>query len=81
MATLVSNLTVDEAHTEFSKLVDQITAINEKLQSGEFGLATSAPFIVKVQELARLFARVSQLCRRLNISMQKCLWRMPYFRH
>ena len=52
MATLVGNLTVDEAHAEFSKLVDQITAINEKLQSGEFGLATSAPFITKVQELA-----------------------------
>ena len=52
MATPVGNLTVDEAHAEFSKLVDQITAIDEKLQSDEFGLATSAPFIAKFQELA-----------------------------
>ena len=61
MATLVSNLTVNEANAEFSKLVDQITAINEKLKSGEFGEATSAPFITKVQELASLFAHISQL--------------------
>ena len=81
MATPVGNLTVDEAHAEFSKLVDQITAINEKLQSGEFSEATSGPFIVKVQELASLFARISQLCQRLNIPMPKRLWRMPYFKH
>ena len=35
MATPVCNLTVDEAHAEFSKLVDQITTMDEKLQSGE----------------------------------------------
>ena len=81
MATLVGNLTVDEAHTEFSKLIDQITAIDEKLKSGKFGEATSAPFITKVQELASLFAGISQLCQRLNIPMPKCLWRMPYFEH
>ena len=81
MATPVGNLTVDEAHTEFSKLIDQITAINEKLKLGEFGEATSAPFIIKVQELASLFARISQLCQRLNIPMPKQLWRMPYFKH
>ena len=81
MATPVGNLTVDEAHAEFSKLVDQITAIDEKLQSGEFGEATSGPFIVKVQELASLFARISQLCQWLNIPMPKRLWWMPYFKH
>ena len=81
MATPVGNLTVDEAHTEFSKLVDQITAIDEKLQSGKFGEATSGPFIVKVQELASLFARISQLCQWLNIPMPKRLWQMPYFKH
>ena len=59
MVTPVSNVTVDEAHAEFSKLVDQITTIDEKLQSGEFGEATSAPFIAKVQELASLFAHIS----------------------
>ena len=81
MATPVGNLTVDEAHTEFSKLIDQITTIDEKLKLGEFGEATSAPFIVKVQELASLFACISQLCQRLNIPMPKQLWRMPYFKH
>ena len=81
MATPVSNLTVDEAHAEFSKLIDQITAIDEKLKLGKFGEATSAPFIAKVQELASLFARISQLCQWLNIPMPKQLWQMPYFKH
>ena len=81
MATPVGNLTVNEAHAEFSELVDQITTIDEKLQSSEFGEATSGPFIVKVQEVASLFARISQLCQRLNIPMPKCLWQMPYFKH
>ena len=81
MATPVGNLTVDEAHTEFSKLIDQITTIDEKLKLGEFGEATSAPFIVKVQELASLFACISQLCQWLNILMPKQLWWMPYFKH
>ena len=62
MATPVGNLTVDEAHTEFSKLIDQITAIDEKLKLGEFGEATSAPFIAKVQELASLFAHALASC-------------------
>ena len=81
MATPAGNLTRNEAHAEFSKLVDQITAIDEKLQSGKFGEATSAPFIMKVQELASLFACISQLCQQLNIPMPKCLWQMPYFKH
>ena len=34
MATPVGNLTVDEANAEFGKLVNQITAIDEKLKSG-----------------------------------------------
>ena len=81
MATQVANLTHNEAHAEFSKLVDQITAIDEKLQSGKFSEATSAPFIAKVQELASLFAHISQLCQQLNIPMPKHLWWMPYFKH
>ena len=81
MATPVGNLTVNEAHAEFSKLVDQITAIDEKLQSGEFSEATSGPFIIKVQELASLFVHISQLCQWLNILMPKRLWQMPYFKH
>ena len=81
MATPVVNLTVDEANAEFGKLVDHITAIDEKLKSGEFGEATSAPFIAKVQELASLFACISQLCQQLNLPMPKRLWQMPYFKH
>ena len=81
MATPVSNLTVNEANAEFGKLVNQITAIDEKLKSGEFGEAISALFIAKVQELASLFARISQLCQWLNLPMPKHLWRMPYFKH
>ena len=81
MATLVGNLTVDEANAEFGKLVDQITVIDEKLKSGELGEATSAPFIAKVQELASLFAHISQLCQWLNLPMPKRLWQMPYFKH
>ena len=81
MATPVGNLTVNEANAEFGKLVNQITAIDEKLKSGKFGEATSAPFIVKVQELASLFACISQLCQQLNLLMPKPLWQMPHFRH
>ena len=81
MATPVGNLTTDEATTEFSKLVDRITAIDQELQSGEYGEAGSVPFIAKVQELATLFACVSQICRWLNLSMPKQLWWMPYFKH
>ena len=74
MVTPVSNLTVDEANAEFGKLVNQMTTIDEKLKSGKFGEATSAPFIAKVQELASLFAHISQLCQRLNLLMPKHLW-------
>ena len=81
MTTPVGNLTHDEAHAEFSKLVEQITAIDEKLQSGKFGEATSAPFIAKVQELASLFACIGPLCQQLNIPKPKHLWWMPYFKH
>ena len=81
MATPIGNLTRDEATAEFSKLVDRITGINQELQSGEYGEAGSASFIAKVQELATLFAHVSQLCRWLSLSMPKQLWWMPYFKH
>ena len=37
MATPAGNLTRDEAHAEFSKLVEWITNIDEELQSGNFG--------------------------------------------
>ena len=81
MATPVSNVTNDEAHTEFSKLVEWITKLDQELQSGKFGNAGCETFNQKVHELAVLFSRVSQLCKRLNIPMPKALWRMPYFKH
>ena len=37
----------------------------------------SAPFIMKVQELASLFVHISQLCQQLNILMPKCLCLLP----
>ena len=81
MATPAGNLTRDEAHAEFSKLVERITNIDEELQSGNFGKPGCATFDQKVHELAVMFARVSQLCKRLNLHMPKRLWRMPYFKH
>ena len=67
MATPVSNLTVLEAHDEFQKLTDLIAAKNEELMSAKCGKATGDKFIDKVKELSPLYARMSQLCRRLNL--------------
>ena len=63
MSTPVDNLTVDEAHAEFSKLMDLIAAKNEELLLGKYGEATGHKFIMKVQELSPLYIRMSQLCR------------------
>ena len=81
MSTLVNNLTHDEAHAEFSKLTDLIAAKNEELPSGNFGEATGDKFITKIQELSPLYARMSQLCRQLNLPWPTNLWRPPYFKH
>ena len=81
MATPVSNVTNNEAHAEFSKLVEWITNLDKELQSGKFGYAGCETFNQKVHELAVLFSRVSQLCKQLNILMPKALWWMPYFKH
>ena len=81
MVTPINNLTVDEAHAEFSKLTDLIAAKNEELLSGEYGEATGQKFISKVQELSPLYAHMSQLCRCLNLPWPKNLWRPPYFKH
>ena len=55
---MVSNLTVTEAHAEFSKLIDQISAIDEKLKSGHYGEAGFPQFISKLQELSPMYACV-----------------------
>ena len=81
MATLVSNLTVAEAHHEFGKLIGHIATKNEELMSGKYGEAGSPDFIAKVQELAPLYARLCQLCKKLNLPWPQDLWRPPFFKH
>ena len=81
MATPVSNLTFQEAHDELQKLTGLIATKNEELLSGECGKATGDKFIDKVQELSPLYARISQLCRRLNLPWLTKLWWPPYFKH
>ena len=81
MATPVNNLTRDQAHAEFSKLTEAIATKHEELLSGEYGEATGDKFKDKVQELSPLYARMSQLCKRLNLPWPKNLWRPPFFKH
>ena len=57
----VGQLTVAQAHQEFTKLVDQISAKFVQLDSGEFGAVGTPAFNAKMHELAVLFARMSQL--------------------
>ena len=63
----VNQLTVAQAHQEFTKLVDQISAKFVQLDSGEFGAVGTPAFDAKMHDLAVLFARMSQLCGRLGL--------------
>ena len=83
MANLVpvGQLTVAQAHQEFTKLVDQISAKFVQLDSGEFGAVGTPAFDAKMRELAVLFARMSQLCQRLGLSILAHLHRPPFFKH
>ena len=81
MATPVSNLTVAEVHHEFGTLIDRIATKNEELMSGKYGEAGSPNFIAKVQELAPLYARLCQLCKKLNVPWPQELWQPPFFKH
>ena len=63
----VGQLTVAQAHQEFTKLVDQISAKFIQLDSGEFGAVGTPAFNAKMHELAVLFARMSQLCQWLGL--------------
>ena len=74
-------LTVQEAHKEYSSLTDQIRAKYEQLDSGEFGSPDTPAFDAEACELAKLLARVSQLCQRLNLPMPKELYRPMFFKH
>ena len=81
MATPVNNLTCDEAHAEFGKLMNTIATKHEELLSGKFGEVTGDKFTAKVQELSPLYAWMSELCKRLNLPWPKNLWWPPYFKH
>ena len=83
MANLVPvhQLTVAQAHQEFTKLVDQISAKFTELDSGEFGAVGTPAFDAKMHDLAVLFAHMSQLCGRLGISIPAHLHRPPFFKH
>ena len=83
MANLVpvGQLTVAQAHQEFTKLVDQILAKFVQLDSGEFGAVGTPAFDAKMRKLAVLFARMSQLCQRLGLSIPAHLHRPPFFKH
>ena len=60
-------MTVAQAHQEFTKLVDQISAKFVQLDSGKFGAVGTPAFNAKMHELAVLFAHMSQLCQRLGL--------------
>ena len=83
MANLVpvGQLTVAQVRQEFTKLVDQILAKFVQLDSGEFGAVGTPAFDAEMRKLAVLFARMSQLCQRLGLSIPAHLHRPPFFKH
>ena len=74
-------LTVQEAHKEYSCLMDQIQAKYEQLDSGEYGAVGTPAFNAEVCELANLLAHVSQLCQKLNLPPPKELYQPMFFKH
>ena len=74
-------MTVQEAHQEYTSLTDKIRAKYEQLASGEFGSPGTPAFDAEACELANLLARVSELCKKLNLLMPKELYRPTFFKH
>ena len=75
-------MTVQEAHQEYTSLTDKIRpAKYEQLDSGEFGSPGTPAFDAEACELANLLARVSELCKKLNLPMPKELYRPTFFKH
>ena len=74
-------MTVQEAHKEYSSLMDQIRAKYEQLDSGKFGSPGTPAFDAEACELAHLLAHVSELCKKLNLPMPKELYRPTFFKH
>ena len=81
MPKLVFLMTVQEAHKEYNSLFDQIQAKYELLHSGECGSVGTPAFNAECSKLAHLVARMSELCRHLNLPMPKELHRPPHFKH
>ena len=77
----VSLMSVHEAHQEYNSLIDQIRAKYELLDSGECGSVGTPAFNAECSELAHLMARMSELCKHLNLPMPKELHRPPQFKH
>ena len=77
----VSLMTVHEAHKEYNSLIDQIRAKYELLDSGECGSVGTPAFNAECSKLAHLMARMSKLCKHLNLPMPKELHRPPHFKH
>ena len=74
-------MTVHEAHKEYNSLIDQIQAKYELLDSGECGSVGTPAFNAECSELAHLMARMSELCKHLNLPIPKELHRPPHFKH
>ena len=81
MPKLVYLLTVQEAHKEYNSLTDQIRAKYKQLDSGEYGAVGTPAFNAEACELANLLTHVSQLCKKLNLSPPKELYRLTVFKH
>ena len=74
-------MTVHEAHMEYNSQIDQIRAKYELLDSGECGSVGTPAFNAECSELAHQMARMSELCKHLNLPMPKELHRPPQFKH
>ena len=74
-------LTVHEAHKEYNALIDQIWANYQLLDSGEYGSVGTPAFNAECSKLAHLMARMSELCKHLNLLMPKELHRSLQFKH
>ena len=78
MSVPVIQLTVQEAHKDYNSLVDKIAAKYEQLDSSKFRAVGIPAFNVKSAKLASLFARMSQLCQRLNLPLPVQLHRLLF---
>ena len=74
-------MTMQEAHKEYSSLMDKIRAKNEQLDTAKFGSPGTPAFDAEACELANLIAHVSELYKKLHLPMPKELYRPTFFKH